>query len=138
MRSNHARHVSEAPTRSSRPEPDMPATAFSSTRQVVHYGPNSIHGHYRVCYRTNENPGSLAAENITNASDEIRRPGPGRKQDLPTQELLTPRFVRYGNKQIISAAVGPGEVFGNFLPFDTGPTGQWRGRRRCGPRCGVS
>jgi hypothetical protein len=138
MRSNHARHVSEASARSSQPEPDMPATAFSSTRQVVHYGLNSVHRHYRARYRTTENPDSLAAGNITNVSGEFRRPGPGRKRDLLTQALLTGRVVSYGNKQNISAVTEPGEVFGNFFPFDTGLTGQWRGRRRCGPRCGVS
>jgi hypothetical protein len=137
MRSNHARHVSEAPARSSRPEPDMPATAFSSTRQVVHYGLNSIHGHFRACYRTSENPDSLATGNITNAH-EIARQEPGKKRDLLTQEILTQRVVRYGNKQKLSAAAEPGEVFDNFFPFDTGSTCQWRGRRRCGPRCGVS
>lgn len=138
MRSNHARHASEAPARCSRPEPDMPATAFSSTRLVGHCGLNRIHGHYRTRYRTTGNPDSLAVGNITNTSNEIRRSGPGRKRDLPSRELLTLRVVRYGNKQNLSAVADPREVFGNFFPFDTGPTCQWRGRRRCGPHCGVS
>lgn len=135
MRSNHARQVSEAPTRSSRPEPDMPATVFSSTRRVAHRGLNRIHGYYRARYRTSENPGSLATGNITNASDEIRRPAPGREQDLPVQEFLTRRVVRY---RIITAVAEAGEVFGNSFPFNCGPICQWRGRRRCGPRCEVS
>jgi hypothetical protein len=133
MRSNHARRVSEAPARSSRPEPDMSATAFSSTGRVAHCGLNRIHDHYRMGYRKGENPGSLATGYVTNTSGEIR--WPGRKQDLLNQKLRTVRIVRFGNKIITSAIVGSGEVFGNFLPHDTGPTCQWRGRRRCGPRC---
>src|SRR6266567_5431411 len=138
MRSNHGRHLSEAQARSSRPEPGMSATAFSSTRRVVHCGLSIIHGHYRTCYRTSENPGSLAIANITNTSYEIRRLASGGKQHLPNQELHTLRVVRYGNKQTISAAADPGDFFGNFLPFDTGPACQWHGRRRCGPISGVS
>ena len=138
MRSNHARHVSETLARYGRPEPDMPTTAFSSTRRVAHCGLNRIHGYYQTGHRTTENTGSPGVRNITNASGEIRRPGSGRRQDLLNQELLTVRVVRYGNKQNTQVAVDPGEVFGNFFPFDTDPTCQWRGRRRCGPRCEVS
>ena len=138
MRSNHARQVSEALARYSRPEPDVPAATFSSTRRVVHCGLNRIHGYYRTRYRTTENSASLAARNITNASEEIRRPGSGRKQGLLNQERLTLRVGRCGNKLHIPVIVGPGEVFGNFSPFDAGPTCQWRGRRRCGPRRGGS
>lgn len=133
MRSNHARHVSEAPARSSRPQPDMPATAFSSTRRVVHCGLNRIHGNYLACYRADENSSSFAAGYAANAPEKIRRLG--RQQDLRDQKLLAQRIVCYGSKQISSAMAGSGEVFGNFLPYDTDPACQWRGRRRCGPRC---
>ena len=134
MRSNHARHVSEAPARSSRPQPDMPATAFSSTRRVAHCGLNRIHDHYLACYRANENSRSLATGFMTNASKEIRW-RLARQRTLRNQKLLTRRIVCYGSKQISSAIAGSGEVFGSFLPYDTDPACQWRGRRRCGPRC---
>jgi hypothetical protein len=138
MRSNHARHASKAPTRFSRPRPDLHATTVSSAGRVAHCGLNSIHGYYQRRYTTSKDRDSLSGGNITITSGGIQQRASATGRKLPDQEFLTWRAVRYGNKLDILAAADPEADLSNFLPFYTGSNYQWRGRRRCGPRCGVS
>lgn len=138
MSLNHARHMSENPARRTRLQPDM-AAASSPTRRFTHRSHVIIPGHYRERYRTGGHPACTAAGNIFLTSSEIHQLGDEHGKGLPDQEFLAPQVVRHGNKQNFPAIADPKGSIRNTYPYDTGTTcRQWRGRRRCGPRCGVS
>ncbi len=121
--------VSVAPGR----KPDMTATAFSFSRQGVRCSTNSIHGHC-LTHHSIKNLSGVPVRRIPNVSWRIPKSGPRDKHDLlPVLKYPGPRIVRYGNKKYLLQATGPAGACSNFFPFDTGPIGQWRGRRRYEP-----
>jgi hypothetical protein len=81
---------------------------------------NIVRGQYRGRYRAGENHALLGSTNLTDAPGVIQPPG-----EVPGQEFLTLRVIRYGTNQTIPAIVGPEGNFGNFLPFTKEFMGFW-------------
>jgi hypothetical protein len=125
----YASNVSVASDR----KPDMTATAFSLTRQVVRSRTNSIHGNYRTRHTAIGFPGLMASIILSNAQLWILVPRPRDKHELLILKYPTGQVVRYGNKQYHPGTASPPELFSNSFPFDTESLGQWRGRRRHAP-----
>lgn len=138
MSPNHTRHVPEGPTQPVPPGRDAPA-APSATRQFTHCSQISIHGHYRRRYRSGGNHQAAASGNMAFTSGKIFRPRQGATERLPELAFPPARIVCYGNKQNVQAISDTEGSVRRTFTFNTGTTSsQWRGRRRCGPRCEVS
>jgi hypothetical protein len=138
MSPNHPRHVSEGPAR---PVPHGwdAAAATSSTRQFTHCSQISIHGHYRRRYRASGSPQATTSGNMVFTPGKNLRPRPGEARRPSEQGFLTSRVVCDGNRQNVQAIADAEGPVRNTFTFNTGTTcRQWRGRRRCVPRCGVS
>jgi hypothetical protein len=114
-------------------KPDMTATAFSFTRQVIRSSSHSIHGNYLARHTVNRFPHVAPRPIPSNARNWISVPRPREKHELLVLKYPALRIVRDGNKQYRPGAASPPELFSNFFPFDTEPLGQWCGRRRHAP-----
>jgi hypothetical protein len=129
MASRDDKHISKASVMPGR-KPDMTATAFSFTRQLVLCSTYSIHSHWRAHHSTKVFSSAPVRRILSNVPGGIRKPRARYKHELRVLKCPALRIVRYSNKQNRRETASPAGAFSNFFPFDTGPIGQWCGGGR--------